>query len=376
MSKNKAKNKKKNNEKEMGQKKSSREDRNWHRNWIRRGILALLCLFAVVLALYWMPAELHYTLTQKFTFSVDEAAVVYLKVVLPASNPNQTVYEPDVTWPGVWEVETQGRMDVLRLVATLQKGETVEAEISYRTDLFQGSADWTGDPIRSDDLSPTAVIQSDAQEVLDHAAAMGVEGNERATVRNFFNFVRRDADMQTGGPDAQINQLVALSRAVNIPARRISGTVLPDSLPFFRVSLEDDGSNDLWSEIQFGDAWHQVDPIRAGAFYQRNLLGWTDGRHLTYDTPTRLAAELQSQQDEASAHGAWQASGLGDFPFTAWADLAEEEGHLTRTVSVQKNWDGRWMMLLASIVILLVLNWMIESDQVKRNRQYHKEKDE
>jgi hypothetical protein len=375
MSKKKDKNKKKDNKQEKSQSRSPLKAWRWNRKWIRRGVLGLFCLAAVILSLYWMPAKLHYTFTQKYVFAVDEPAVVYLKVILPSSNPYQKISEPEITWPGIWEIETQGRLDVLRLVATVQKGETAEAVISYQVDLFQGLADWTGEPVRSDDLSPTAAIKSDAPDVLERAAALSVNGDERATVRRFYTFVRRDADTIAGGPETQVNRLAALSRAVDIPARPVSGLLLPDSLPFFRISLDGDGPTDIWGEAQFEDAWHQVDPIRADAFFQRNLFGWTDGRHLTYDTPTRLAAVLGSQLDEAGAHGAWQVSSAGAFPFTAWADLAEEEGHLTRTVTLQKTWDGRWIMLLATVVILVVLNWMIESDEAKRQRKYHKDKD-
>jgi hypothetical protein len=109
-----------------------------------------------------------------------------------------------------------------------------------------------------------------------------------------------------------------------------------------------------------------VDPVRANTFFQHKLFGWTDGRHLSYDTPTRLATVLGSQLDEAQAHGAWQETSSGAFPFTAWADLAEEEGHLTRSVTLKKTWDGRWIMLFSAVVILVVLNWMIESDKAKR----------
>ncbi len=362
MSKKKDTNNKQDQKQEKAPKRSPQRSWKPDRKWIHRGILLLLCLSAIVLSLYWMPAELHYKITQTYVLTVEEPAVVYLKVILPSSNPYQAVSAPEIIWPGIWEVETQGRLDVLRLAATIQKGETAEAEITYQVDLFQGLANWAGEPVRSDDLSPTAVIHSDAPEVLELAATMTRKGDDRATVQNFYTFVQRDADTAAGGPEAQVNQLIALSRAVDIPARPVSGFVLPDNVPFFRTSLEGDFSTDIWSEIQFEGAWHQVDPTRAGAFFRRDLLGWTDGRHLTYDSPTRLAAVLGSQRDEAAAKGAWQVTSSTAFPFTAWADLAAEEGHLTRTVSLQKTWDGRWIMLLATVVILAVLDWMIESD--------------
>jgi hypothetical protein len=371
MSKKKDKKKEKNKKKEK--QKASRRIWQWDYRWIRRGIVGLLCLAAIFLSLYWMPAELHYTITQNYTVAVDEAAVVYLKVILPSSNPYQSISEPEVTWPGIWEVEPQGRLDVLRLVATVQKGETVEAEISYQVDLFQGLADWTGEPVRSDDL---AAIPSDSPDVLARAAALATGESERGSVRNFYTFVRRDADTAAGGPETQINQFVALSRAINIPARPVSGLILPDKLPFFSISPDSDKAVNIWSEVQFEDAWHQVDPARANMFFQHKLFGWTDGRHLSYDTPTRLATLLGSQLDEARAHGAWQETSSSVFPFTAWADLAEEEGHLTRSVTLKKTWDGRWIMLFSAVVILVVLNWMIESDEAKRRNKHQKDKDD
>ncbi|MCB2214281.1 hypothetical protein KQH50_02680 [bacterium] len=366
MSKKKDKKKKKKQEKIKEQ--APRRTWQWDYRWIRRGLVGLFCLAAVILSLYWMPAELHYTITQDYVFvlSVDEAAVVYLKIILPSSNPYQSISEPEVIWPGIWEIEPHGRLDVLRLVATVQKGESVEAEIRYKVDLFQGLADWTGEPIRSDDLTATAAIPSDSTEALAHAAALSLGDNERGTVRNFYSFVRRDADTRSAGPEAQINQLVTLSRAIDIPARPVSGVVLPDNLPFVNLKLDGGKTADIWSEVQFNDAWHQVDPTGAYAFFQHNLFGWTDGRHLTYDRLTQLTSILDSHMDEAKSHGDWQETSSGAFPFTAWADIAEEEGHLTRSVTLKKTWDGRWIMLFSAVVILLVLNWMIESDEAKR----------
>ncbi|MDY6872740.1 MAG: transglutaminase family protein [Chloroflexota bacterium] len=368
MSKKKAKKKK--NNKENAEQQAPRRTWQWDYRLIRRGVVGLFCLAAIILSLYWMPAELHYTITQNYVLSVDEAAVVYLKVILPSSNPYQSISDPEISWPGIWEVEPHGRLDVLRLVATVQKGESVEAEISYKVNLFQGLADWTGEPIRSDDLAETAAIPSDSTDVLALAAAMTTNDSERASVRNFYTFVRRDAETVAGGPEAQINLLVALSRAVGIPARPVRGIFLPNNLPFFSTQLDGDKSLNIWSEVQFNDAWHQVDPTRAVAFFQHNLFGWTDGRHLTYDKPTKLASVLGSHLDEAQADGDWQETSDGAFPFTAWADLAEDEGHLTRSVTLKKTWDGRWIMLFSAVVILLVLNWMIELDESKRLHKY------
>lgn len=166
--------------------KRRRRKRTWKliRRWAARVGLLLIALLFVLLSLHWFPAELHYKLTETYTFTSDEAATVNLAVLLPRSGPYQIVIEPEILWPGIWELEADGRLDVARFSSQIKPGEAIKAVISYKVHLYQGTADWIGEPVRSPDLIPSGSIQSDAAPLVAQAAILQVENNDQASARN------------------------------------------------------------------------------------------------------------------------------------------------------------------------------------------------
>ncbi len=363
--------------------KSRRRKQTWMvvRRWIKRAGLALLALLFILLSLYWFPAELHYKVTETYTFNSDEAVVVKLVTLLPTSGAYQTVTDPKVNWPGAGGMQTDGRLNVVRLTSEIGAGETIIAEISYRVNLFQGSAAWIGEPVLSNDLRPSDAIQSDAPELAAQAALLNDDQNDQDTVRTIFAWTRqflslapteeRDQDAlstltnRTAGSQGYANLFTALCRAAEIPARTVTGRVIPELFPLIPITRTTDTpiSFQAWNEVFAQDYWKMTDVFHANSFIQHKLLGWTDGRHLVFDDITKVDAVYQSLVAEAQTQDGWQASGTTPLMFVAWSESNPDSLTVTPSFTVQKIWDGRWMMVIALLVILFIIVWLIRAEQ-------------
>jgi len=369
-----------------GKKQEKKKDRSkawWYSpKWIRWGIVFILSVVLVFLSLFWLPAELHYEITETYTFSAEEMAPLYLTVLLPTSGPYQDVLEPEITWPGSWDIHSDGRLNVLRMESDIQAGETVEAVITFRVDLFQGSARWFGEPVRSDDLAPSEDIQSASPEIIARANELTVSGNDRQTARQIFDFTIRHLDWPkesrvnanlsalnayetgVGGCAEHANLVAALCRAAGIPTKTISGLAMPETVPFIPVSATwgHPAGAHAWNEIFIDDAWSLADPSWSGQFYKRDLFGWADGKHLAYDEIAHEAQVYTPLLAEAEDQGTWIAAMSAPLKFVAWSEMDIENMQFSPAVTLRKTWDGRFMMMVSVILILVMLNWLIDGD--------------
>lgn len=354
---------------------------------IRWGIVFLLALVFVFLSLYWIPGELHYVITETYSFTSDEDTPLFLGVLLPTSSHYQEVSEPDITWQGVWDIRSDGRLDIVLFEVDLQAGETEKAVIQYQVNLYQGQARWVGDPIMSDDLAPEELIQSDHPEITAKAEEFKVAGDDRATARQIFNFTfqhlewqqetRMDADLSAltalqsgvGGCAEHANLMTALCRAAGIPAHTISGLAMPEMIPFIPVTAawNHPAGAHAWVEVFADDLWQMVDPSWSERFYHKALFGWTDGRHLAYDKALHEEQVYQSLLAEAVDNGDWIAAMSAPLRFVAWSDIDAEQMDFTPEVTLRKTWDARYLMIFSVIVILLVMNWLAAEDR-QQNR--------
>lgn len=331
------------------------------RRWRVRTIFALLALAFVLISLYRVPAELNYRVTETYQITSSDTTDLHLAVLLPISGPYQTVSDPEVSWPGSWEAETIGRVNLVRLTGEIEAGEALTLELRYQVDLSQEQVAWTGEPVVSHDLLPDDQIPSDDPDWAAQAAALTVTNDQAATARQIYDYVAAEA----GGMDSieSAYQLATLNRAAQIPTRLVTGYVLPDSVPLFGVPLAGVGSTGLrnWNEIFTGHTWQMVDASAKGAFFKRRLLGWTDGRHLVLDRSSDLNALSQSLLDEAG-QAAWQSDPALAMKVVGWSETGAGSLDLTSSATVQKTWDGRWTMAVSVVVILVILDWMLETD--------------
>jgi len=362
----------------------------WKPKLIRRGIVFLLSLVFAFISLFWIPGELHYVITETYTFASETNTPVYLAVLLPTSGHYQDVSEPDITWEGGWDIRSDGRLEVVLFEVDQEAGETVKAEIQYQVNLFQGQARWVGDPITSDDLTPTKVIQSDHPDITAKAEELKVEGDARATAKKILNFTfqhlawtqetRINADLSAltalqsgvGGCAEHANLMTALCRAADIPAHTISGLAMPETIPFIPVTTawNHPAGAHAWVEVFADDLWQMADPSWSEPFYQKPLFGWTDGKHLAYDKAVHAEQVYQSLLTEAEDNGGWIAAMSAPLRFVAWSDADAEQIAFTPEVTLRKTWDARYLMIFSVIVILVVMSWLVAEDrQQNQNKQ-------
>jgi hypothetical protein len=380
MSKNKKSKEKKSKQEEKEKKRRRKEAWVVARKWIRRVLFALIAFVLIVLSLYWFPAELHYKVTETYSFHSDEAVEVNLAALLPTSGAYQTVTDPQIYWSGTGGTQTDGRLNVVRLNSEIGAGETITAKISYQVNLFQGPSDWIGEPIRSIDLLPSEAIQSEVPELGAQAAALATGQDDRDNVQNIFTWTAQyldpgseaDTDQdalstltaRTGDSLGYANLFAALSRAAEIPARTVTGRVIPELPPRLSTSqgLNAPLAFQAWNEVLIQDDWVIVDVFQVRSFLKHKLLGWVDGRHLVYDDVTNLEAVTQSLLTEAQAQGGWHTSGTTSLRYVAWSDSQSDSLTVTPSLIIQKTWDGRWLMMGALLVILFIIAWLIQSD--------------
>ena len=346
--------------------------------WI---VLCLMTLIVVFLSLHWIPGEIHYEIIETYSITAEDEGVLHLAVLLPTSGPYQEVSDPEITWPSPWNIDSAGRLDVLRMEADLQGGEIVQAIIQYRVNLSQGKARWFGPLITPEDLSSTEDIQSDHPDIIAQAQALMENGDLSASAQNIFNFTARhlhwpredrlDPDLSAlsayqsgvGGCTEHANLMSALCRAIDIPSRPVSGLAMPETLPFFTVSTTwgHPAAAHAWVELFVDDVWIMADPSWSGGIFKRDLYAWTDGRHLVYDTTAHEAQVYESFESDANQSGTLIAAMSAPLRFVAWSEESMEGASLSPEVTVRKTWDARYIWMVSIILIMIILNWVIKT---------------
>jgi len=329
------------------------------RRWSARIIVGILALGFILISLYWIPANLSYRVTEVITISAAESTDLNIVVFLPATGAYQTLTEPEVVWPGNWQEEMSDRMNLLRLESVVQPDEVLTAVVTYRVDLTMGEALWTGEPVLSETLLPGQGVPSNSTEVIARAEALTVENDPLATAQRIYDAVADQQDLTASADRAIL--LAALNRAAAIPTRVVAGWLLPDSVPLFTRSLTSEDGLRNWNETFLKETWQMEDASCCRRFPKRQLLGWTDGRHLVLDETADLDGVIQSLMEEAG-QGSWQIVSLSSPAYAAWSQDSATPLKITSEMKVQKTWDGRWVMAIAVVVILFVLEKMMEND--------------
>jgi hypothetical protein len=217
----------------------------------------------------------------------------------------------------------------------------------------------------SHDLLPEDQIPADDPDVVAEAVALTVAHDPEATARQIYDQIANGADGLNSTEIAY--QLATLNRAAQIPTRVVSGYVLPDSIPFFEVQPTVGNSAGLrhWNEYYLENSWQMADASARQAFYRQRLLGWTEGRHLVLDGSNELNALAQSLLAEAG-QASWQSDPELALKVVGWSEAGAESLELTPSVSINKTWDGRWAMAVSVVIILVILDWMTETDHYSK----------
>ncbi len=344
----------------------------------RIGIPILISLGIIVLSLYWLPGDLHYQITETYHFTGDESGSVTFVMLLPTTGQYQEVFEPEISWPGTYESHLDGRLQVIRFMADLRAGETVEARISYTVHLWQGRAVWYGEPVNPEYTQANPEIQSTNPAIIARADELSVSDNQQRTVRRIFEFTNRHLEWPeddrinpemsalealktgVGGCTEHAYLMAALCRAEEIPTRVINGLALPDTIPFIPVSAvwNHPAGAHAWVESFFDHAWHFADPSWANQLLRRDLFSWIDGRHLAYDEMGHESAVYRPLIEEAEANGTWIAAMSAPLRFVGWSTLSFENMHFIPKVTLRKVWDSRYLLFVSMILILWILTWV------------------
>jgi len=354
-------------------------------SWTGVGIVTLL---AVVLSAFWFPGDIYYVVTETYSFNASESAKIYLAVLLPTSGHYQEVLEPEITWQGSWNSEIDGNLEIVWFEADLEAGDTAEAVIRYQVNLFQGEAQWSGEPAADADMMPSDTIQSDHPTLIDLADQLTVSGDAHQTAFQIFDFTNQHLDFPdtasteedvsaldalqagSGGSQAHANLMAAISRAADLPAHVVSGMLMPETVPFIPVTTHPAEAH-TWVEVLTGDDWQAADPSLSKHFYQRALFGWMDGKHLVYETTSKLDEGFGSLVEASGENDTLIGEMSAPLYFVAWSDAPVEGVTLTPAVTLWKIWDARYLMALSIIIILIMLNWLFEKDR-KRSGSRHK----
>ena len=351
--------------------------------------LLLVSLIVAVGVLNWALGDMHYEITEVYTFNGDRSDRINLAVLLPMSGPYQNVFDPEITWAGDWQSEVNGQLNVIRFTADLIAGETYQAVINYRVDLFQGPANWQGVAVRLEDLKPAALIQSDHAEIITRADELIVSDSPKKTAREIFKYTkhhlvwpqgdRLDADsraitaLQTGigGCLEHATLMTALMRAAEVPAYIVSGLAIPETVPFIPVTStwNHPAGAHAWVEFSVDQTWYLADSSQSKPFFQRDLFGWSNGKHLSYGRMSHESTVYASLLDEAEQSGHLLGAMSAPLRFVAWAVHPDTGIQFEPQVSLRKVWDSRYIWIFSLILIAGILMWINERNIRDKNRK-------
>lgn len=339
-----------------------------------RVLVILLALILVLAAFVWLPARVHFRVTETYTFTGEEGSPWSLAVLLPRSGPYQKVEDIEVQGAQDRVSLEHSHLEELRLTGVLPQEGTQEVEISYVADIKRGRARWQGS-VEEADLQAEEGIEVGHPMFVERVDTL-IEGQSRDDVYSIFTFtsdhiswpegdrINHESSALTaykegeGVCDEFAKLMVALCRTGGIPARHISGLTFPGQATLFPPYLYRSTASPwghpavghAWVEVYTGERWEMADPSWANMIPQLHF-GRNDGLHLSFGS-------WQERQEIFTETQAW-AQERGDLLGAMTAPLffaASSPDPLTFSpqASIQKGWDGRWFRALALLIILLV----------------------
>lgn len=335
-------------------------------------ITILVVLIVAVLGAYlWLPANVHYHITERYLISAnDDQWSVYLGVILPKSGPYQTVKNVNVVWDGEQELNSHAYVDTLKLWNYVNGGQALEAIVEYDVILPQGKASWQA-PIEQHQLLPQDGIESDHPTITSMASQL----SSSSPWEDAYRIYRFTLDhLSSAGSNCEETNLsaleayrsrvsacmgysrlmVALCRASGIPAKMVMGIILPDillSLPQIS-STEMPISRHAWVEYSSLGSWKMADPSWSEGYLPALEFNRNDGRHLSYGEFDQFIRVSQDLSQWASDH-AFPLEEQLTYIFAASMDSAS----IVSRANITKSWDGRWLntlLVFAGVTVLLI----------------------
>jgi hypothetical protein len=341
----------------------ARSPRSLRRNFLI-GLSILLCLVLVVMTLVLtyllMPANVHYHITERYRFSThDGETAIFLGVMVPKTEPYQTVNNLEITWDGVHEIEDHGFIDVVKFSGTIVDGIVYEAVLEYDVNIPQAKVSWYG-PVEDVDLIAQQGIERDNQAIVAQASIItdGVSGNDAFRIYKYTSdhLVYSVFDKEITSRSA-VNAyrfgncacagfarlMIALCRASGIPSKFVVGSILPN-LEFLGLTETYTsgfpGEAHAWVEYFSDGRWSMADPTLGSEHLYALNFNRNDGRHLYYGEYNQLWDIYQALYTWASSQGRVNEPDEDSFKFVF--ATTPGDASISSDIVVQKGWDGRW----------------------------------
>ena len=328
-----------------------------------------LCLglvtFVVIGTFFWLPANVHYHVTERYIFSGgEEVASVYLGVMIPKSGPYQRVENVQISWDGVRQDETFGFMDAVKLSGMKRGAEDQVATIEYDVKLPQEFISWAA-PVESFQRLPQPGIESDCKCMREKVASIISKGKPGWNAYKVYAFTidnlkysREDADCTSisAAKALEIGSctctgfsrlMTALCRAADIPSQMVLGLVYPD--PMFKSHVTSFPQNPYeahaWVEYYTEGSWKMADPTWGAKRLKFMQFNRSDARHLVYGELEHVLAVDAELETWALSQAEFMLGTDHCFRYIAVSD--SKQVSFLPEVSIQRKWDGRWLNTLA-----------------------------
>ena len=338
----------------------------------------MLCLglvtFVVIGTFFWFPANVHYHVTERYIFSgVDKGASVYLGVMIPKSGPYQQVENVQISWDGFRQEETFDFMDAVKLSGMKRGAEDQVATIEYEVTLPQGYVSWSA-PVEGFQHLPQAGIESDCECIKEKAASIiskeQSDGNPYkiySFTTDYLTYSRENEDctglsamsaLKIGSCvcSGYARLMTALCRASDIPSQMVLGLVYPD--PMFRSSITSFPKNPYeahaWVEYYSEGSWKMADPTWGTKRLNLMQFNRNDSRHLVYGELEHVLSVDAELETWALSQAEFILGSDHCFRYIAVSD--SKQVSFLPEVSIQREWDGRW---LNTIILWGIMIWLL-----------------
>lgn len=335
----------------------------------------LMVLMGVVFGtFFWLPTSISYRITEHYSIMIGETdAMVSLGILVPKSGPYQRVKDLSVDWKGSIDVEDTSSVSVVKLSGEGKAGQEIEANVRYDVQITHGLIFWWADVDDSYRL-PQPLIESNHPEIVTLAQSLtrGSMIRDSYQIFNFTaNYIKQVDEIDdcvgsasaletlrtaTGECGEYSRLMVALCRAGNIPARVVSGLILPE-FEFIRGERHNDGDHlgeaHAWVEFDTEFGWSIADPAIGAAGIKPLYFIHNDGRHLLYGGVELEGNVFQSLRSWALENGSIIGKRFAGLKYIASA--SHKDVVIVPSVSVEKLWDGRWantLIILTAITFL------------------------
>jgi len=340
---------------------------------LRGGICLVLISLIVLGAFFWLPARIHYHVTEHYIFSGGEGkTLIYLGGMLPHSGPSQQVKNVEISWAGNQQRIDEGIVDIYKLSIEKRGSEQIEALIEYDVILRQGSVFWQA-PVEDFQRLPQIGIESDSDCIQKQSAqlANGVSEKDAYKIYSFtadyLTYSRADMDCTSVSAlkafevgscvcAGYARLMTALCRASGIPAQMVLGLVYPD--PFFQSHATAFPKNPYevhaWVEYYSDGLWKMADPTWGAIRMKALQFNRNDGRHLVYEE----LEQVLSTDRVLEAWALYQANHVlsSDTCIRFVASSTSDQVRFLPVTSVKRTWDGRWKNTL---IVWAIATWLL-----------------